>query len=58
MVEVATTPKKAVKAATSAFEASIPKLDVTSLEVPAAVRELGELWVRGTRTVWTARRPA
>ncbi len=25
---------------------------------PGAVRELGELWVRGTRTVWTARRPA
>ena len=25
---------------------------------PGAVRDLGELWVRGTRTVWTARRPA
>ncbi len=24
---------------------------------PGAVRELGELWVRGTRTLWTARRP-
>ena len=52
MVEVATTPKKAVKAATSAFEASIPKLDVTSLEVPAAVRELAEKSVQNAREAY------
>ena len=32
-------------------------LDALTGEGPGGVRNLGELWIRGTRTLWTARRP-
>lgn len=54
MVAEATTPspKKAAKAATTAFEASLPKIDLTSLEVPAAVREMAEKSVQSAREAY------
>lgn len=54
MVAEATTPspKKAAKAATAAFEASVPKIDLSTLEVPAAVRELAEKSVQSAREAY------
>ncbi|MGA0561113.1 phasin [Ancylobacter sp. VNQ12] len=54
MVAEATTPspKKAAKAATAAFEASMPKIDLSTLEVPAAVRELAEKSVQSAREAY------
>lgn len=54
MVAEATTPspKKAAKAATTAFEASLPKIDMSSLEVPAAVREMAEKSVQSAREAY------
>jgi phasin len=54
MVAEATTPspKKAAKAATTAFEASLPKIDMTALEVPAALREMAEKSVQGAREAY------
>jgi len=55
MVEAApVTPsaKKAAKAATSAFEAALPKMDMSSLEVPAVVREMAEKSVQSAREAY------
>lgn len=56
MVEVApTTPKKAVKAATSSVEsvaAAFPKVDLAKIEVPAAVREIAEKSVQNAREAY------
>ncbi|CAA0087776.1 Uncharacterised protein [Starkeya nomas] len=54
MVEATTaTPKKAAKAATSAFEAALPKLDIpANLEVPAVVREMAEKGVQSARDAY------
>lgn len=54
MVAEATTPspKKAAKAATAAFEAAVPKIDLSTLEVPAAVRELAEKSVQSAREAY------
>ncbi|WP_428029185.1 phasin [Ancylobacter sp.] len=51
-------PKKAAKAATSAFEATMPKFEVPKfdmpgqLEVPAAVREMAEKNVQSARDAY------
>lgn len=56
MVDATTTvppsPKKAAKAATSAFEAAMPKMDMSSLEVPAVVREMAEKGVQTAREAY------
>ncbi|MBS7542090.1 phasin [Ancylobacter oerskovii] len=46
------TPKKTAKAASAAFAASLPKLDVPNLEVPAVVRELAEKSVQNARETY------
>ncbi|MFT0861017.1 phasin [Ancylobacter sp. G4_0304] len=53
MVEAAApSPKKTVKAATTAFEAAVPKIDLANLEVPAAVREIAEKSVQNAREAY------
>lgn len=49
---VTPSPKKAAKAATSAFEAAMPKLDMPNLEVPAAMREMAEKSVQSAREAY------
>lgn len=53
MAEAATpSPKKTVKAATAAFEAAMPKLDMANIEVPAVVREIAEKGVQSARDAY------
>ncbi|WP_029354272.1 phasin [Bosea sp. 117] len=52
MAEATTTAKKAAKEATAAFEAALPKIDVSKLEVPAAVREMAEKSVQSARDAY------
>lgn len=61
MVEATTvppSPKKAAKAATSAFEAAMPKFDIpkfdipASMEVPAVMREMAEKSVQSARDAY------
>ncbi|MCJ8143745.1 phasin [Ancylobacter sp. A5.8] len=53
MVEAAApSAKKTVKAATTAFEAAVPKIDLANLEVPAAVREIAEKSVQNAREAY------
>jgi phasin len=56
MVEATTvppSPKKAAKAATSAFEAAMPKLEIpTTFEVPAVMREMAEKSVQSARETY------
>jgi len=54
MVAEATTPtpKKAAKAATAVFEATLPKIDVGTLEVPAVMREIAEKSVQSARDAY------
>lgn len=52
MVDVTATPKKAAKAATAAFEAAMPKMDLATLEVPAVVREMAEKSVQSAREAY------
>jgi len=50
---VTASTKKVAKAATSAFEAAMPKLDIpTNLEVPAVVREMAEKSVQNAREAY------
>ncbi|QIB35031.1 phasin [Ancylobacter pratisalsi] len=49
---VTPSPKKAAKAATNAFESTFPKMDMPSLEVPAAVREMAEKSVQSAREAY------
>ncbi|QFR31644.1 phasin [Ancylobacter sp. TS-1] len=50
---VTASTKKVAKAATSAFEAAMPKLDIpTNLEVPAVVREMAEKGVQNAREAY------
>lgn len=50
---VTPSPKKTAKAATSAFEAALPKLDIpANLEVPAVVREMAEKGVQSAREAY------
>lgn len=56
MVEATTvppSPKRAAKAATSAFEAAMPKLEIpTTFEVPAVMREMAEKSVQSARETY------
>lgn len=50
---VTASTKKVAKAATSAFEAALPKLDIpANLEVPAVVREMAEKSVQSARDAY------
>lgn len=49
---VTPSPKKAAKAATSAFEAAMPKLEMPNLEVPTVVREMAEKGVQSAREAY------
>ncbi len=45
-------PKKTAKAAAAAFESAMPKMDFTTLEVPAVVREMAEKGVQTAREAY------